>query len=330
MQAHVVIWIATLWLFLVGASPQGPSGTLVVSYSGEAKVALLDPASGEARAVLPVGAGPHEITLTRDGATAYVAISGADPQAEPGRTIAVIDVKARKLQATFELTDCRQPHDTRLSPDESVLWIACAPAQAVLEIDARTGEHRRKLKTNLDGGWFVEAAPDGRKLYVPHLEGKAITAIEAASGEARTVYSGTTQFGIAIAPDGREAWVSDSDRHQLTMVVTATDKVAGSVSLGAPPQGQPAFARLRFTPDGSSVLVVRGAALLLIDARKRAVAWSLELPHPGKVLTVSPDGRFAAVSHPRADRVSVMDLRARVVRATFSVGKTPDGVAWAP
>jgi DNA-binding beta-propeller fold protein YncE len=209
-----------------------------------------------------------------------------------------------------------------------VLWVACAPTQAILELDARTGQRRRTLKTNLDGGWFVEATPDGRKLYIPHLEGKAITVLDLASGVARALYSGSTQFGIAAAPNGREVWVSDSDRHQLTIVNTATDTIAARVSLGPPPQGQPAFARLRFTPDGRSVAVVRGGQFLLLDAQTRALTASLDLPHAGKVLAISPDNRFAAVSHPGADRVSIIDLRARTVRSTFPTGKAPDGVAW--
>jgi DNA-binding beta-propeller fold protein YncE len=122
--------------------------------------------------------------------------------------------------------------------------------------------------------------------------------------------------------------VSDSERHQLTVVDTATDQVRASIGLGPPAEGQPPFSRLRFTPDGRSVAVVRGATLLLVDVRKRATVWSLDLPHAGKVLAISPDGRFAAVSHPSADRVSIIDFRARTVRSTFATGKAPDGVAW--
>jgi DNA-binding beta-propeller fold protein YncE len=52
------------------------------------------------------------------------------------------------------------------------------------------------------------------------------------------------------------------------------------------------------------------------------------MPHEGKVVTVSGDSRRAFVSHPAADRVSVINLRSRTVERTFVVGKQPDGVAW--
>jgi hypothetical protein len=48
-----------------------------------------------------------------------------------------------------------------------------------------------------------------------------------------------------------------------------------------------------------------------------------------KVLALSPDGRFAAVSHPDAKLVSIVDLERRVVVRTIAVPATPDGVAYA-
>lgn len=311
------------------AHAQSPSGIVLVSYSGEHKVALIDAATGKVESLLTSGQGPHEITVSRDGAMAYVAISGVGPGGgEPGNSIAVIDIEQRATKDTFTLTDCRQPHDTRLGRDGSTLWVACGPAQAVLELDARTGEVRRTLRTNLDGGWFVEVTPDERKLYVPHLEGQALSVIDRKSGAARTVYSGSTQFGLAISPDGREVWASDSDQHKLIIVDTRSDQVGGSVTLGVPPQGQFGFARLRFTADGRSVAVVRGASFLLVDARRRAVAWTVDLPHDGKVVAVSGDGRYAFVTHPGNDAFSVVDLAARKVLATHPTGKQPDGIAW--
>ncbi len=48
-----------------------------------------------------------------------------------------------------------------------------------------------------------------------------------------------------------------------------------------------------------------------------------------KVLALSPDGRFAAVSHPDAKLVSIVDLERRVVARTIALPSTPDGVAYA-
>lgn len=327
-RGRYIFAAAVFLVALIPAAAQSPRGSVLVSYSGEHKVALIDAATGHVEALLTSGKGPHEITVSRDGTLAYVAISGTGPRGEPGNTITVIDLAQRAVKDTITLLDCRQPHDTRLSRDGALPWVACGPAQAVLELDARTGEVLRTLKTNLDGGWFVEVTPDDRKLYVPHLEGKALTVIDRKSGGARSVYSGSTQFGLAVSPDGREVWVSDSDEHKLIVVDTRADQVVGGVTLGTPPQGQSGFARLRFTPDGRSVAVVRGASFLLADARRRAIAWTADLPHEGKVVAVSGDGRYAFVTHPANDAFSVVDLAASKVLATHPTGKQPDGIAW--
>ncbi len=330
---HACVCAAVAVLFGLPALPaqtSSPQGMVLVSYSGAQTVALIRAAGGELVALLPSGKGPHEITVSPDGALAYVAITGTGPGGEPGNTITVIDLKRRTAKREFVLTKCRQPHDTRLSRDGSLLWVACAPGQAVLELNARTGELLREMKTNLDGGWFVEATHDNHRLYVPHLEGKALSVIDLHTGAARAVYSGSTQFGIAISPNGRTVWVSDSDQHKLTIVDTSSDQLQGTVNLGAPQEGQSGFARLRFTPNGRSVAVVRGTSFIIIDARGRTIEWTLSLPHPGKVLAVSGDSRHAFVTHPDQDAFSVIDLTARKVIATYAVGQQPDGIAWIP
>jgi hypothetical protein len=47
------------------------------------------------------------------------------------------------------------------------------------------------------------------------------------------------------------------------------------------------------------------------------------------VLALSPDGRFAAVSHPEAKALSIVDLGRRAVVRTIAVPRNPDGVAYA-
>jgi YVTN family beta-propeller protein len=66
----------------------------------------------------------------------------------------------------------------------------------------------------------------------------------------------------------------------------------------------------------------------VVDAKRRSILWSIELPNDGKVVTVSSEGRRAFVSHPQNDRISVINLSKRKLENTVNVGKQPDGVAW--
>ena len=296
---------------------------LLVSLNGDRQVAVIDPATQQALAKLPSPQGPHEITLSTDGTHAYISDSGSGPNSR-GNSIVILDLRTLSVKTT--LKTCESPHDTRISRDGNTLWVACAPAKAVLELDVATGAVRKTWDTKLEGGWFVEVTPDEQKLFVPHLEAKALTMIDRRSGEVRTVLSGTTIFGVAVSPSGNEVWVSDADEHKLSIVNPAGGNVTATVSLGTPKQGN--FARLRFTPDGKQVVVVRGAEFIVVDAGRRSIVSRIELPHEGKIVTVSGDGRLAFVSHPAADSVSVINLNTRSVERTFRVGKQPDGVAW--
>ena len=295
---------------------------LLVSLIGERQVAVIDPATQAVIARFPSPSGPHEITVSADGSLAYVADSGSGPSSPPGNSIVVLDLRTLSVKTT--LKTCDTPHDTRVSRDRRTLWVACAPLKGVVELDAATGAIRKTFDTKLDGGWFVEITSDERTLFVPHMEAKALTMINRRTSEVRTLVSGNTIFGVTVSPNGKEVWASDADEKRLLIINASTGKVVTTVALGT----GVGFSRLRFTPNGKQVVVVRGSEFIIVDVQRRSIVSRLEMPHAGKVVTVSGDSRHAFVSHPGADSVSVIELSSSKVERTFVVGKQPDGIAW--
>lgn len=307
---------------------QKGDGVLLVSLIGDRQVAVIDPITQDVLARLPSPQGPHEITLSPDATLAYISDSGAGPNTPSGNSIVVLDLRTLSVKSTFKT--CEKPHDTRVSRNGRILWVACAPAKAILELDAVTGAVRKTWDTKLDGGWFVEITPDDRKIFVPHLEGKAFSMIDRRTSQLRRLISGNTIFGVTVSPRGNEIWISDADENKLSVVNAATGNLTATVSLGAVQQGRSSFSRLRFTPDGERVVVVRGSEFVIVDAERRSIVSTIRMPHAGKVVTVSGDSRHAFVSHPSADSISVINLVNGNVERTFVVGKQPDGIAWAP
>jgi YVTN family beta-propeller protein len=302
------------------------TGMLLVSLNVDRQVAVVDPLTLKVVAALPTPQGPHEITISRDGTSAYIADSGGPSGNRPGDSIVVLDLKTLSLKSTFKA--CERAHDIRVSRNGELLWVACSSMKAVLEMDAATGTINKSWDLGIDGGWFVEATPDDRKLYVPHLEGESLRVIDRKQGVVRTIISGTTQFGITISPNGKEVWASDADENRLAIIDTSNDRVIAKVSLGSVAKGGQSFSRMRFTPDGKQVVVVSGSKFVVVDAKRRSVSWSIEMPNEGKVVTVSADGSLAFVSHPEANRISIIDLLKRQITNSFLVGKQPDGVAF--
>jgi DNA-binding beta-propeller fold protein YncE len=309
--------------FILAVCLNANAQILVVASNEEHHAALVNPANGQIFAKLPTGKGPHEIAVSPNGELAYVANSG--PQGERGNTITVLDLKSRVVKTTFDLGSYIQPHDLRASRDGSLLWVACAPAQKILEIDARSGKILKVWETEQEGGWMLAPTPDDRKIYVANLEGGSISIIDRIAGTVRTLSFRQGAIGIDCSPDGREVWVSCMNEN----VIAVVDNASGQITATFDSQGK-APVRVKFTPDGKRALIVHGDSneLSVFDAAKRQLLTAIKLAESPKVITLSRDGRRAFLTNPSAHKITAVDLTANKALNTFPVGKTPDGIAW--
>lgn len=287
------------------------AGLLVIAYMGDSQVALVDGVTFQTLATLDAGRNPHEVRVSPDGRRAYVAA---------GKTITAVDLESRKVRANFDLGSY-SAHDIRVSRDGRRIWAACAPSQTILELDADTGKILKTYRTDQQGSWFVEVTPDERKLYAPNLEGRSVSVIDRATGEVKVVRFAYPVYGIDITPDGKQVWVSGRD---LAVIDTATDEVTATVKTTEPETG-----RIRLTSDGKRVIVALAKKLAVYDAKTRRLINETELGSSPKVLTLSADDRRAFLTNPEDHTVSVVDIEAGKLLATFRTGKTPDGIGWA-
>src|SRR5438067_7376464 len=75
------------------AAAETPSSALLVLNKEENSLAIVDPREGKVVGRVATGETPHEVTASADGKLAFVANYGGR---NPGNTISVIDVAARK------------------------------------------------------------------------------------------------------------------------------------------------------------------------------------------------------------------------------------------
>ena len=300
----------SLFIFLSAALPV-KAGVLVIAYMDESKVVLVDSPSYKTLATLETGKNPHEVRVSPDKRHAYVAA---------GRSITAVDLKNRKVKATFDLGSY-SAHDIRISRDGRRIWAACAGAQAILELDSDTGRILKTYNTDQQGSWFVEITPDERKIYTPNLEGKSVSVIDRATGRVKTIPFTHPVYGIDVTPDGKQIWVSGGD---LTVIDTATDEVITRIKTSEAETG-----RLRLTSDGKKVVVALSKKLAVFDAKTHRLITEIELSSTPKVLTLSDDNRRAFLTNPDDNSVSVVDIVAGKQLTTFQTGKKPDGIGWA-
>lgn len=324
----------SLLIALLLAVPVVAADLLVVLNKSDHEAALVDPTTYEVLAKLPTGKGPHEAAASPDGRTAFVSNYGSfgvfregeQPRMEPGNTITVLDLAARRVKATFDLGSYRQPHGLRVSRDARRLWVTCEGARAVLELDAESGQVLKAWETEQDVSHMVVPTPDEHKLYVANIGSGSVTVIDRTTDIVKSIPTGAGAEGIDASPDGKEIWVSNRAANTVSVLDAGRDRVLATFESG----GEMPI-RVKFTPDGTEVWVsnARSNAVTVFNAASRQLIGRVEVGAVPVGILMTPDGRRAFVANTNANQVTVIDVPARKVLRTFTTGTEPDGMAWA-
>jgi YVTN family beta-propeller protein len=326
-----VAWVVVGFV-LVGA---GGAQTLIVLNKSDHEAALVNPATLEVVGKLPTGKGPHEVAASADGRFAYVSNYGAygifrpgeqrAPQ-PPGTTITVLDLKEKKVKATWELGEYKSPHGIVVSRDGKTVWVTAEGAKAVLEIEAASGKIVKAWKTEQETSHMVVPTRNEKKLYVSNIRSGSVTVITRASDSVKTIKTADGTEGIAVSPDGKEVWATNRAANTISVIDTATDAVKESFDSG----GKMPI-RVKFTLDGREAWVSNAQSNLVsvFDAKTRALLAKVEVGVMPVGIQMTPDGKRAFVANTNANKISVIDVAARKVVKTFETGTEPDGMAWA-
>jgi YVTN family beta-propeller protein len=311
------------------------AGTLVVLNKSDHNAALVDPATLEVVATLPTGQGPHEAAVSPDGRYAYVANygafrvfqEGARPRMERGHTITVLDLREKKVAATWDLGEYTMPHGIWVSRDGKRLWVTCEGAQAVLELSTADGKILKAWKTNQNTSHMVVPTRDEKKLYVTNIGSGSATVINRETDEVKSIPTGAGAEGIDVRPDGSEVWVTNRGANTISIINTATDEIEATLDSG----GRFPI-RLKFTPDGRQAFVsnAQSNTVTVFDVATRKLVDTIEVGQVPVGIQMTPDGRLAFVANTNANLVTVIDVPGRKVVRNFTTGTEPDGMAWAP
>jgi len=275
-------------------------GLVYASDEAGGDVVVVDPASAQTVARIPVGKRPRGLKLSRDGKLLYVALSGS-PRAGPG-----ID-------------------DSQLPP-------ADRSADGIGIVDLGT----RKLVGTFESGQDPESfdiSPDGKTLYVSNEETAEMTVLDVASRATRgKVGVGKEPEGVTVRPDGKVVFVTSEQENQVFAIDTGPLRVLAQIPTGRLPRS------IVVTNDGSTGFVADelGATVTVFDAATYKAGEAIKIfenspmptgPRPmGEVL--SPDGKTLYVSCGRGGSVAVIDVATRrQVRSIDGVGDRPWGIA---
>ena len=167
-------------LLFVVASRVGAQGSLIILKKGEATASILSLADGRTTATMPVGDGPHEIAVSRDGRWAIAANYGGTT---PGNSLTLIDLRTRQAVKTISTGEYRRPHGIAWLPDGQRVVVTSEVGKAVLIVDAARGTIVKAIPTSVDGTHLLVLSKDGLRVWTSNIGSGTNSPIEIEKGE---------------------------------------------------------------------------------------------------------------------------------------------------
>lgn len=191
-----------------GLAVSANGSVLYVAMGIRNAVAVLDPATGKALRVIPVGAAPYHVRLSPDGRTLAVACRGGriadqkepsalsagtairiDPKTDAAKSGGIALIDTGTYQATL-VEAGRQPGGMAFSPNGSTLYAASTDDDTLLSLDVAAKKVIRAvtLRPAADPGFGqiptdVAVSADAKTLYVSCGGSNAVAVLDTGSGK---------------------------------------------------------------------------------------------------------------------------------------------------
>jgi YVTN family beta-propeller protein len=320
------------------------AGMLVVANQQGASATVLNAATLQTIATVPVGVGPHEVAASPDGRWAVVTNYG--DATTQGNTLSVIDLAAPTpvVARTIDLGEYHRPHGAAFVGTGAKLVVTSETSQRLLLVDFASGRVDTALATNARGSHMVAVQRDGRRAWTANITEGNVTEFDLEHRRTtRTLPGASANEGIAATTGGVQLWVGSNDAHTVTVIdVAHASKIATLEGFGSTYR----------------IGISRSARFAVVNDPVRNRIWLYEVPSrrllaeldlskaPGvkastggaaggpsagpEGVTFDPIADFAYVTLHGTNQVVAVDLAHNTLTATGGVGAGPDGIAFSP
>jgi len=305
-------------------------GLLLVANKGNQTLGIVDPETGREVAEIPEGGiTGHEVAASPDGQTAFVPIYGNSGVGKPGTdgsTLAVIDLRSRRVVKTLDFDRPMRPHCAVFGPKNGLLYVTTELANSITVIDPKSLQIVSSIPTGQPESHMLAITQDGQRGYTANVGPGTVSAIDLAAKKTLAVIpvSHETQR-IALSPDDRWAFTADQTTPRLAVIDTATNTLKTWVELPTVAYGTAA------TPDGHWLLITLPDAnqIGVLDIESMKLARTVAVAKMPQETVVRPDGEVAYVSCQAAGQVAAVNLKTWSVDKFIDAGPSADGLAWA-
>jgi hypothetical protein len=206
--------------------------------------------------------------------------------------------------------------DWALSADEARLFVALPEAGQVAVADTREW---RILRTVATGPQPHRVLVAGSRAWV--ADGEGVSAIEATTLAATPLRLGAVA-DLAASSDGDLVFAASGRS------VAIIDAQAARVVARVPVDGAPTQLAYSAAAQAVYALDAQQGRVFAIDARRRALAGTLDIPPGATQIRFAPDGRHALIPNPREHRVQVLDAASNRIVQAAQLSDGPDRVSF--
>jgi YVTN family beta-propeller protein len=342
----------------VATSPDGLRA--YAANSGSNTVSVIDTSSHRDVGTISMTYAPISLTVSPDSQRLYVTVCTTfDPIL--GCIRGAVDVISIATGASIALIRMDGvPNDLKFTPDGKTLVVAAYPL--LVEINVAHNYIKKAIQapsaapqwvvitpdglsayTTGSGLWLFDLntgaatmesnqgftqlgiSPDGKLLY-SLLSSNLDTISTSNYGIVASVAAAQLPYGLAVAPDGRRAYVTDAVNSNVAIVDLVREQLVRRAPVAYLPVG------LAVTPNSSEVYVSNSdsSTISAIDVTTNQLVGQAEAGARPRRVTTTPDGSHAYVANWLGRTVSVIDARAISKITDIDVGYSPYNVAMSP
>ncbi len=267
--------------------------------------------------------------------------------------VSVIDTVNNTVTATVPVKS--HPFGIAVSPDGTKVYVANNGDDNVSVIDTATKNITSTVPIGIDpAGYFpfgIAVSPGGERVYVTNTykgcatktcKGRkhsnkednhfSVHVIDTATNTVTdTVPVGSFPKGIAVSPDGKKVYVTNSWNDNVSVIDTAINTVISSVPVGRFPEG------IAINPTGTRAYVTNSLDdnVSIINTKTNDVIATVNVGINPVGVSVNPEGTKVYVTNVGNfsvpdNTVSVIDTATDNVTATVKVGQQPVGISVSP
>lgn len=311
-------------LLMIAPLPTLAADVLALDKDG-GRLHVIDLDSFKLRHSIAVGPGAHEVIASRDGRLAYVALYG--DQQQVGHTLVEVDLAKGAVSRSIDTTPLLRPHGLARAGDN--IYFTAELNRVVARFNPAEGRVDRVLGVGRDVTHMVEIAADAQQLFTADMMSNSVSRLDfrvQAPLPKLTHYAvGDKPEGLALHPDGKQAWVGLNGEGKVQVLDIDSGKILANLPAGSYP------ARIEFSTDGKLAFVIdpKESRLLVFDVATRTQRHAHAIAGVPLGILPSSDPARVLLTLVEAGDVAEVDVATGKVLRRVALGKVADGIALA-